>query len=43
MSGECSGGDVAVVTKVMVEGGANLPAVNFMCVKGGSVGGHFVE
>ena len=31
VSGICSGGDVAVVTAVMVEGGANVPTVDSMC------------
>ena len=39
----CSGGYVAVVTTVMVEGGSNLPTINSMCGEGGSVGGRFVE
>ena len=29
--GGCSGGNLAVVTTVMVEGGANLPTVDSMC------------
>ena len=29
--GGCSGGNEAVVTTVMVEGGANLPTVEIMC------------
>ena len=31
VSGGCSGGDVAVVTTVMVEGGSNVPTANCMC------------
>ena len=31
MSSRCSGWDVAVVTAVMVEGGANIPTVDSMC------------
>ena len=31
VSGRCSGGDVAVVTILMVEGGSNVPTVNSMC------------
>ena len=30
VTGGCSGGNVAVVTAVMVEGGANIPTVNRM-------------
>ena len=29
--GGCSGGNVAVVTAVMVEGGANVPTINNTC------------
>ena len=29
--GGCSDGNVAVVTSVMVEGGANIPTFNSMC------------
>ena len=31
MPGGCSGGNVAVATTVMVEGGANVPTVNSIC------------
>ena len=29
--GGCSGGNVAVLTTVMVEGGANVPTINSIC------------
>ena len=41
--GGCSGGDVAVVTTILIEGGANVPTFNYMCVEGGSVGGRFLD
>ena len=31
MPGRCSGGNVVVVTTVMVEGGAYVPTVDSMC------------
>ena len=31
VSGGCSGGDVAVVTALMFEGGANIPTVDSVC------------
>ena len=39
----CSCGDVAVVTTVRVEGGANVTTANSMHGEGGSVGGRFVD
>ena len=41
--GGCSGGYVAVVTLVMVEGGANVTTVKCICGEGGLVGGRFVD
>ena len=38
-----SGGDVAVATTVMVEGGANVTTFNRMCGEGGTVGGRLVD